>query len=63
MSFMMSGDQGSLFSAVSDMRVAVQVACIQIKIKACVGHLAHTGTFDCTGSGESRMLCLGGYAE
>lgn len=59
-SFTMSGDQDSLLSVVSDVRGAVQVACIKIKIKTCCG--SFDGSFYCTGSGESRMLCLGGCA-
>lgn len=61
MSFTMSGDQDSLLSVVSDVRGAVQVACIKIKKQTCCGSFG--GSFYCTGSGESHMLCLGGYAE
>lgn len=60
-----SGDQGSLFSVVSDMRVAVQVAYFNIKRKPCdtAVHLAKFGCFYCTGPGESHMICLAVYAE
>lgn len=65
-SFVMSGDRGSLFSVVSDVRVTVQVAFIQIPTKTCaaVVHLVDVGSFYCAGSGESHVLCMvSGYAE
>lgn len=60
-----SGDQGSLFSVVSDVRVTVQVAHFYIKTKTgvVVVHLAKFRWFYCTETGESHMICLAGYAE